>query len=100
MFVRNLAVIAASPELSQMFWTDIHKVNDESIRLPVDKVINAVFLHFHVSDDEPSHRLKDFKTINKYLLDTCKCEREDMLIWDDLWFWGFITQKSEVGKVE
>jgi hypothetical protein len=23
-----------------------------------------------------------------------------MLIWDDLWFWGFITQKSQVGKVE
>lgn len=100
LFIRNLAVIAASPELSRMFWPDIQAVEDEPIRLPVDKVIKAIFLHLRVSDDEPSLRHTDFKTINNYLSVTLACERTDMLIWDDLWFWGFITQKSEVGKVE
>ncbi len=100
LFVRNLAVIAATPELSQMFWIDINRVNKKPIRLPVDKVIEAIFLHLRIRDEDPLHRVKGFKAINRYLSDELKYEREDMLIWDDLWFWGFITQRSKAIKLE
>lgn len=101
LFVRNLAVIASSTDLRRMFWPDIQAVGDEPIRLPVDKVIKAIFRHLRVSDDDTSFRLKeDFGKINCYLRDTLGCTREEMLVWDDLWFWGFITQKSKVGTDE
>ena len=35
-----------------------------------------------------------FRGINNYLKKECGYGSEDMLIWDDLWFWGFITQRS------
>ena len=101
LFVRNLAVVASSTELSRMFWPDIQAVEDEPVRLPVDKVIKAIFRHLRVSDEAPSFRLaEDFHKINNYLRLDLGYTNKDMLIWDDLWFWGFITQKSEVGKVE
>lgn len=100
LFIRNLAVIAASPELADRFWPDIHMVNDEPIRLPVDAVIKAIFQHLRVSGNTATLRPNDFDNINKYLLVTLQCTPAEMLIWDDLWFWGFITQRSEAGKTD
>lgn len=101
LFVRNLAVIAGNSELSQMFWPDIQAVESQKIPLPVDAVIKAVFRHLRMSDDGPLICPKaDFKAINAYLLNTLNCDRKEMLIWDDLWFWGFITQKSKIGTDE
>ena len=98
LFIRNLAVIAANPELVDMFWPDIHAVNDERIRLPVDAVINAIFLHLRVHESDHSRRIEGFKDINNYLSIKLECSSREMLIWDDLWFWGFITQRSPPKK--
>ena len=101
LFVRNLAVIAGNSELSQMFWPDIQAVESQNIHLPVDAVIKAIFRHLRASDHGPLICPKaDFKTINEYLSNTLSCDRKQMLVWDDLWFWGFITQKSKVGTQE
>lgn len=101
LFVRNLAVIAGNSELSQMFWPDIQAVGSQNIQLPVDAVVKAIFRHLRVSNNGPLICPKaDFKTINEYLLNTLNCDRKEMLVWDDLWFWGFITQKSKVGTDE
>jgi hypothetical protein len=100
LFIRNLAVIASKPDLKQMFWFDVQKVNDERIRLPVDAAIFAIFSRLKVDELEPLLRHKAFGNINNYLRQTLSYSNAQMLIWDDLWFWGFITQRSEVGKKE
>jgi hypothetical protein len=68
-------------------WTDVPKTiqeNDE-FHLPVDSVITEVFYKID------SKKTWNFELINK----TLKSENFhglDIEIWDDLWFWGFITQ--------
>lgn len=74
------------------FWEDCPTIieNDDEIYLPVDAVINFIFLQL----GNPCKN--NFKQINAYLKDQIK--DSDFEIWDDLWFWGFITQKSSGGK--
>ena len=59
---------------------------NEKIYLPVDAVIEAIF-----------HKLNpaikwNFDKVNKYLQN--QYSSEQMEVWDDLWFWGFISQKG------
>lgn len=71
-----------------IIWDDVPKeisANDH-LYLPVDNVILSIF-------DKLDNSIKwDFDkinhTIHKYFDD------EQVLIWDDLWFWGFINQKG------
>jgi hypothetical protein len=68
-------------------WDDVPRlVKDDKLFLPVDRVITCIFekLNFleHVN----------FKSINRFLHD--EYSNEQIEIWDDLWFWGFITQKG------
>jgi len=78
------------------FWEDAPTTlngNDE-LYLPVDAVIYFIFEQL----GKPcSHT---FRGINKYIK-TC-LPKSDFEIWDDLWFWGFITQKGsgETRKIE
>jgi hypothetical protein len=37
---------------------------------------------------------RSFGSINKVLQALNPSSAKDMLIWDDLWFWGFITQRG------
>lgn len=60
----------------------------DRLYLPVDAVIVQVFR-------ELSFGGTNFSSINATL---DAYSNEDILLWDDLWFWGFITQKSIKGK--
>ncbi len=69
-------------------WNDVPKLIDEndSFYLPVDAVIIAIFKKLDNS-------IKwDFDKINKTL--ETKYKGQQIEIWDDLWFWGFITQNG------
>lgn len=69
-------------------WNDVPKLIDEndSFYLPVDAVIIAIFKKLDNS-------IKwDFDKVNKTL--ETKYKGQQIEIWDDLWFWGFITQNG------
>lgn len=74
------------------FWNDCPEtiVEDDELYLPVDAVINFIFLKL----GNPCK--SNFKDINAYIKN--KLPNTDFEIWDDLWFWGFITQKSIGGS--
>ena len=75
------------------FWEKFpNKEDDNKIYLPVDRVIVHIFSELKIVENG-----NRFEKINTYLQDYCKSSK-DMLIWDDLWFWGFITQKSIGGE--
>lgn len=61
--------------------TDLGKNDD--FYLPVDAVIVAIF-------KEIKPRNWNFKNVNKIIKENYS--RKDIEVWDDLWFWGFITQ--------
>ncbi len=69
-------------------WNDVPKLINEndSFYLPVDAVIIAIFTKLDNS-------IKwDFDKINKTL--EKKYKGQQIEVWDDLWFWGFITQNG------
>lgn len=69
-------------------WNDVPKLIDEndSFYLPVDAVIIAIF-------NKLDNSIKwDFNKINKTL--KTKYKGHQIEVWDDLWFWGFITQNG------
>ncbi|WP_424686427.1 hypothetical protein [Halarcobacter ebronensis] len=69
-----------------VFWDDTPQtLNNDKIFLPVDTVIIEIFNQLGMSN--PS-----FDSINKELHKYYSVE--EMAIWDDLWFWGFINQKG------
>lgn len=71
-----------------MFWKDAPATladNDE-LYLPVDAVIYFIFEQL----GKPcSH---SFYGINNYI--KINLPKSDFEVWDDLWFWGFVTQKG------
>jgi hypothetical protein len=69
-------------------WEDVPKQIEEndSFYLPVDAVIIAIFKKLDNSINW------DFDKINKELKKQYK--GNEIEIWDDLWFWGFITQNG------
>lgn len=69
-------------------WNDVPKLIDENdiFYLPVDAVIIAIF-------NKLDNSIKwDFNKINKTL--ETKYKGQQIEVWDDLWFWGFITQNG------
>lgn len=73
------------------FWKDIPELLDGDILyLPVDTVIN------HLFEKISSKKTRSFSSINHTLQTIYK--GKEMEIWDDLWFWGFITQRTRNGK--
>lgn len=71
-----------------VLWEDAPKVIDikDRVFLPVDAVIETIFYRI-----DPSIKW-NFHKINKLLQDNYSSE--EMEIWDDLWFWGFINQRG------
>lgn len=69
-------------------WQDVPKTiaNNDDFYLPVDSVIIAIF-----SKLDSSHHW-DFNKINRILKQNYSSQ--DIEIWDDLWFWGFVTQNG------
>jgi hypothetical protein len=91
LFIRNLVLIQRNTPLRVLFWEDIDLLDVQPIRLPVDAVIKAVFRQ--LKRDDASLPNPNFDSINEFLM--ARYRREEMLVWDDLWFWGFITQRSQ-----
>lgn len=77
---------SGSYDQSLRIWNDAPQRIDsnEKFFLPVDAVIEAVFYKLY-----PSGKW-NFDKINTILQQSFSSEQ--MEIWDDLWFWGFITQ--------
>lgn len=81
------------------FWEDYPKeILDNDLELPVDIVIKHIF-YMIVNDynfDENYFTNKiTVSTINNFLRQNFPEETKwtNMEIWDDLWFWGYFTQK-------
>ncbi len=90
--------IEMEPNLKKRFWKDVDVLEGDQMRLPVDSVITTVF-----ESITQSGRLQDapsvtFAGINRYLRDHLGYRDRDLLVWDDLWFWGFITQRTADGR--
>lgn len=70
------------------FWSDAPSklTNDDELFLPVDAVIN------HIFQELGSPCKNNFSDINKYI--KAIAPNSNFEVWDDLWFWGFITQKG------
>jgi hypothetical protein len=69
------------------FWVDVpNKESTDRLFLPVDQVILFIFKKIYSID-------LNFKKINDLLYKTYK-KPDEILIWDDLWFWGYISQQS------
>ncbi len=93
LFVKSTIRIHRGPQRLH-FWTDAHRlatapITSDKVYLPVDAVIKHVF-------KEIGFERPDFWPINRGLLATYS--PEDILVWDDLWFWGFFTQSSKGGN--
>lgn len=94
LFVKNVINIHRSNAKHLYIFSDAKKfVRDisaeEQIYLPVDAVIEHIFF-----PNEPLTGRR-FKPINKILHKFTGGDPEQMLVWDDLWFWGFITQQGD-----
>ncbi|OAJ58382.1 hypothetical protein A6V36_05515 [Paraburkholderia ginsengiterrae] len=95
LFVRNLGYIELEPTLKNKFWPDTSVLAGDNLRLPVDRVITAVFEA--LAPRLPEGPSATIAGINEYLHDRLCYRDQELLIWDDLWFWGFITQKNAKG---
>jgi hypothetical protein len=78
---------------------DLTKLDGVKLYLPVDAVIRHIYInHLGFSADYPPIRLKsDFQSINDFF--GCSVNPNigaeiEAIYWDDLWYWGFITQHS------
>jgi len=69
-------------------WNDVPKFIDETdnFYLPVDSVIITIFNKIDGSTNW------NFNNINSKL--KINYNKQQIEVWDDLWFWGFITQKG------
>lgn len=92
LFVKNIYNYHSDQYSSELkLWEDTPQtLNKDYIYLPVDAVIIAIFNEL---DKTISKRKWDFEKINKYL-HTNDYSNEQIILLDDLWFWGFITQKG------
>jgi hypothetical protein len=88
LFVRMIFQIHHIDEYEEYkIWDDVPKLEEDDILfLPVDKVITEIFKKI----PHPKNKNWTFNSINKML--NKKYSGTDMEIWDDLWFWGYITQ--------
>lgn len=88
LFVKNVVNIhRRNQQLS--FWDDapVKFAKNDRIYLPVDKVIIAIFEALNL-------KRATFEGINNYLTSDCGFGPDEMIVWDDLWYWGFFTQKN------
>lgn len=75
-------------------WSDVPKLNEnDKLYLPVDSVIKVIFNALSPKMNR-NNKFKDwtFNNINKTFQGF---SNKDVILFDDLWFWGFITQRVE-----
>lgn len=89
LFAKTIYQIHHLPQYRKYkIWDDTPEldIRNDKMVLPVDKVIINVFKKL-----EP-HSNWNFKRINSLLSE--RFNPKQIEIWDDLWFWGFVTQKG------
>lgn len=85
LFVKAIYRIHHGRQEHLAFYDDVPKLKREDrLYVPVDKVILTIFLKMKIPISNT------FWGINNYLSQFYTAK--DMEVWDDLWFWGFITQ--------
>lgn len=87
LFVKNVICIHQGPAEFH-FWKDAFELSrnsmkDDRLYLPVDRVIEELFGALGM-------QRPNFEKINKLL--HAEYNTDEMLVWDDLWYWGFFTQ--------
>jgi len=94
LFVKNMYNLHHNDEFKKVFgtdilWNDFPKLQEEDkIYLPVDTVILAIFNKLEYKKPK-----WNFKNINSYL--KSEYSNKNIIQFDDLWFWGFISQKNK-----
>ena len=99
LFVKNMYNLHHNSKFKYTFegglWEDMPSLDEgDSIYLPVDAVILAIFTKL-----DPSPPKWTFSKINKKLKEL-GFSNEEIIRFDDLWFWGYITQDNSKGKEE
>jgi hypothetical protein len=88
LFVKAVYHVHKWPFKKYAFWKDVPALSKtDQLRLPVDTVISYIFKKLS------NGKIKSFAGINKLLTENNYTGKK-MEVWDDLWFWGFITQKG------
>lgn len=94
LFVKSAIVVHADADTQDIhFWQDegdIVPTDCDRVYLPVDRVIMHIFEQLNVTQP------LNFASINKMLI--AHYSPTEMLIWDDLWFWGYFTQDAQGDK--
>ena len=92
LFTKNIFCVHSKWNGQLGFWEDAPAQIDsnDKLYLPVDEVILAIFREI-----APSLSW-DFNKINEHLF--AEWNGADLEIWDDLWFWGFISQHGSGAK--
>lgn len=87
LFLKVIYEIHNGRFIEYAFWNDTpNRENADRLFLPVDQVILFIFKEIYGMN-------LDFAKINDLLYKKYK-KPEEILIWDDLWFWGYISQFS------
>jgi len=89
LLIKNIYNYHHSFDIQELkIWNDVPKVSDNNdiLNVPVDAVIFAIFMKL---DSKTNFT---FEKINKILQDNFT--NNEIILFDDLWFWGFITQKG------
>ena len=90
LFVKYIYLIHTDDSLRDFKIWDDFSLNEYELKLPVDAVITHIFKDNFLNQVCKS----DFDGINNFF-NKKHTENDDFIIWDELWFWGFITQKIE-----
>ncbi|RAR73837.1 hypothetical protein [Flavobacterium aciduliphilum] len=93
LFVKYIYLIHTDDSLRDFKIWDDFSLNEYELKLPVDAVITHIFKNNLLNQ---GCRL-DFDGINEFI-GKYYSKNNDFIIWDELWFWGFITQKIENNK--
>lgn len=70
------------------FLPDVSVGPEDRFKVPVDTVIQHIFVSLGVAN-------ANFNSINALIAQSGFSCAERPTLWDDLWFWGFITQRSD-----
>ena len=89
LFVKYIYLIHTEDSLRDFKIWDDFSLNEYELKLPVDAVITHIFKDNFLNQVCKS----DFDGINNFF-NKKHTENDDFIIWDELWFWGFITQQT------
>ena len=93
LFVKHIIKIHNEPSLTKYkIFNENFKISsngNDKVYLPVDAVIIYIFSLIDISEKKIT---PNFEKINRFLQKKYSCE--DLIIWDELWYWGFIGTKG------